>query len=332
MKLGQYLGYGAGDAANNLTFSTVSAFLLIYYTNVAGITAAAAGTLFLVVRIWGGFTDLFAGRRVDETQTRWGKFRPYLLFGPVPLLVLLVAVFSIPGGLSLGGKLAWAYVSYALFQLAYSFVNIPYGSLSAAMTQVPDDRAKLSTSRSIAASVTILVIAVVVSPEISGGGRSAALTDHYHGGVRDHRVRAVPVVLRHLTGDGAARRGEGQPAGNAPHDAAQPAAGPALRGDPAVPQRDVLAADRRRLLRPRRARQRQLLHRADRRVDRRHDPRLCARPQGGRDGRQEAHLPRGRRDRRRQRRGVCRGARVGPGDRHSCATACSASGWASSTR
>ena len=179
MKLGQYLGYGAGDAANNLTFSTVSAFLLIYYTNVAGITAAAAGTLFLVVRIWGGFTDLFAGRRVDETQTRWGKFRPYLLFGPVPLLVLLVAVFSIPGGLSLGGKLAWAYVSYALFQLAYSFVNIPYGSLSAAMTQVPDDRAKLSTSRSIAASVTILLIAVAVSPQISGGGdlqRSLTIT------------------------------------------------------------------------------------------------------------------------------------------------------------
>ena len=179
MKLGQYLGYGAGDAANNLTFSTVSAFLLIYYTNVAGITAAAAGTLFLVVRIWGGFTDLFAGRRVDETQTRWGKFRPYLLFGPVPLLVLLVAVFSIPGGLSLGGKLAWVYVSYALFQLAYSFVNIPYGSLAAAMTQVPDDRAKLSTSRSIAASVAILLIAVAVSPQISGGGnlqRSLTIT------------------------------------------------------------------------------------------------------------------------------------------------------------
>lgn len=170
MKLSQYLGYGAGDAANNLTFSTVSAFLLIYYTNVAGISAAAAGTLFLVVRVWGGFTDLFAGRRVDETQTRWGRFRPYVLFGSVPLLVLLVALFSIPGGLGTGGKLAWAYVSYALFQLAYSFVNIPYGSLAAAMTQVPDDRAKLSTSRSIAASLTILVIAVVISPQISRGG------------------------------------------------------------------------------------------------------------------------------------------------------------------
>ena len=170
MKLGQYLGYGAGDAANNLTFSMVSAFLLIYYTNVAGISAAAAGTLFLVVRVWGGFTDLFAGRRVDETETRWGKFRPYLLFGSVPLLVLLVALFSIPGGLSPGGKLVWAYVAYALFQLAYSFVNIPYGSLAAAMTQVPDDRAKLSTSRTIAASVTILLIAVVVSPQISRAG------------------------------------------------------------------------------------------------------------------------------------------------------------------
>ena len=76
MKLGQYLGYGAGDAANNLTFSTVSAFLLIYYTNVAGITAAAAGTLFLVVRIWGGFTDLFAGRRVDETRRAGASSAP----------------------------------------------------------------------------------------------------------------------------------------------------------------------------------------------------------------------------------------------------------------
>ena len=102
-----------------------------------------------------------------------------MLFGSVPLLVLLVALFSIPGGLSPGGKIVWAYVSYALFSLAYSFVNIPYGSLAAAMTQVPDDRAKLSTSRVIAASLTILLIAVVVSPQISGGGdlqRSLTIT------------------------------------------------------------------------------------------------------------------------------------------------------------
>ena len=82
------------------------------------------------------------------------------------MLALLVAVFSIPAGLGENGTLAWALVSYALFSLAYSFVNIPYGSLSAAMTQEPDARAKLSTSRVVSASLTILLIAVVVSPQI----------------------------------------------------------------------------------------------------------------------------------------------------------------------
>ena len=147
----QYLGYAAGEVANNLTFQMVAVFLLIYYTDVAGVSASTAGTVLLVVRVWGGFTDLLAGRRVDETATRWGRFRPYLLFGSVPLLGLLVATFSIPGGLGGNATLVWAFVSYALFSLAYSFVNIPYGSLAAAMTQEPDERAKLSSSRSVAA-------------------------------------------------------------------------------------------------------------------------------------------------------------------------------------
>jgi glucuronide carrier protein len=110
------------------------------------------------------------GRRVDETSTRWGRFRPYLLFGSIPLLFLLVALFSIPSGLSDGAKIGWALVTYVLFQLSYSFVNIPYGSLAAAMTQEPDERAKFSAGRVVAASLTILLIAVVVSPQISGGG------------------------------------------------------------------------------------------------------------------------------------------------------------------
>jgi glucuronide carrier protein len=164
----QYVGYAAGEVANNLTFQMVSVFVLIYYTDVAGISAAAAGSLLLVVRVAGGFSDLLAGRAVDRTSTRFGKFRPYLLLGSVPLLVLLVAVFSIPGGLSDGGKLAWAFVSYVLFSCAYSFVNIPYGSLAAAMTQEPAARAKLSSSRAVAASLTILVIAAVVAPQIQG--------------------------------------------------------------------------------------------------------------------------------------------------------------------
>jgi hypothetical protein len=72
----QYLGYAAGEVANNLTFSMVSAFLLVYHTDVAGISAATAGTLFLVVRVWGGVTDLSAGHRVDQSSTRWAGSGP----------------------------------------------------------------------------------------------------------------------------------------------------------------------------------------------------------------------------------------------------------------
>jgi glucuronide carrier protein len=107
----QYLGYAAGDAANNLTFSLASAFLLIYYTDVVGIAAATAGTLFLVIRVWGGITDLFAGRIADATSTRWGRFRPYVLLGAIPLLLLNVALFTIPSGLSPGTKVVYAYLS-----------------------------------------------------------------------------------------------------------------------------------------------------------------------------------------------------------------------------
>ncbi|MER0484700.1 glycoside-pentoside-hexuronide (GPH):cation symporter [Streptomyces sp. Edi2] len=163
----QYIGYGAGDFANNLAFSMASMFLLLYYTDVVGISATTAGTLFLVVRAWDGIGDVIAGRIVDRTSTRWGKYRPYLLFASLPLMLLLVALFSVPGGLSEGGALVYAYISYALFSFAYGLVNIPYGSLSTAMTQDPDERSKLSSARVLATNLVILLLAVVVSRQIA---------------------------------------------------------------------------------------------------------------------------------------------------------------------
>jgi glucuronide carrier protein len=166
-KLGlpQYLGYAAGDAANNLAFMMSAMFLLLYYTDVVGFTAAAAGTLFLIVRIWDAFADIFAGRVVDSTSTRWGKFRPFLLFGSLPLLLLNVAVFTVPdfGGV---GTLVYAYVTYAVFGLAYSLVNIPYGSMAAAMTQMSSERSKLASFRVFGSNITILMLALVVAPQI----------------------------------------------------------------------------------------------------------------------------------------------------------------------
>jgi len=137
LSLSRYLGYAGGDVANNLTFSLASMFLLLYYTDVVGIAAGAAGTVLLVVRVWQAVTDIIAGRVIDRTTTRWGRFRPYLLFGGPPLMLLSVALFSVPGGLSGGAALAYAYLSYALFGLVYSLVNSPFGSLASAMTQLP---------------------------------------------------------------------------------------------------------------------------------------------------------------------------------------------------
>jgi glucuronide carrier protein len=142
-------------------------FLLLYYTDVAGIAAGAAGTLLLVVRVWQAVTDIFAGRMVDKTTTRWGRFRPYLLFGGPPLMLLSVALFSVPGGLSPGGALVYAYLSYALFGLAYSLVNIPFGSLASAMTQLPQERARLASARTLGAAAAIILLSVVVSPQIT---------------------------------------------------------------------------------------------------------------------------------------------------------------------
>jgi glucuronide carrier protein len=168
----QYLGYAGGDAANNLTFSLTSMFLLVYYTDVAGIAAGAAGTVLLVSRVWGAFTDILTGRIVDKTNTRWGRFRPYLLFGGPPLMLLSVALFSIPDALSDGGALVYAYVTYMLFYLVYSFVNIPFGSLASAMTQLSGERSKLSSARTLGAALAIIVLAFVIAPQLA---RSADL-------------------------------------------------------------------------------------------------------------------------------------------------------------
>ncbi|MPV36898.1 glycoside-pentoside-hexuronide (GPH):cation symporter [Georgenia subflava] len=164
--LGAYLGYAAGDAGNNLAFTMASMFLLLYYTDVVGIPAAYAAPIFLIVRIWDGIGDVIVGRWVDRTSTRWGKFRPWILWSSLPLLLSSVWVFSLPQADSLTMKLFWAYLSYGVLAMLYSMVNIPYGSLAAAMTQVPTERAKLATFRSVGAAATGLVLALVVAPQV----------------------------------------------------------------------------------------------------------------------------------------------------------------------
>ncbi|MGO4600041.1 glycoside-pentoside-hexuronide (GPH):cation symporter [Terrabacter sp. 2RAF25] len=161
------LGYGFGDFANNLAFTLSTAFLLYYYTDVAGLSAAAVATMFFVVRLWDAFADMFAGRLVDRTMTRMGKFRPFILFGAVPLLFLSFLTFHVPSSLEDGAKLLYAYVTYAGLGLVYSLVNIPYGSLASAMTQSVKERAKLVSSRFFGGAVGGIVLTYIIAPKIS---------------------------------------------------------------------------------------------------------------------------------------------------------------------
>jgi glucuronide carrier protein len=167
LTLTNYFGYAAGDLANNLAFSLQALFLLIYYTNVVGLNPAAIATMFLVVRVWDAFADLVAGRLVDITRSRWGKFRPYLLFASLPLLLSSIALFTVPDFDSLTAKYVYAYITYAVLGFLYSLTNIPYGSLATVMTQDPVERSRLGIWRSVGPIFGIFVLVVVIAPQIT---------------------------------------------------------------------------------------------------------------------------------------------------------------------
>ena len=133
------IGYGLGDTASNIVFQVVLNFMMFFYTDVFGITAAAAGTLMLVVRLFDMVTDPIMGGIADRTTTRWGSYRPYLLWVAIPYCLLAIAAFTTPD-LSSNGKLWYAYLSYALLMTAYTAINIPYGALGGVMTANPHER------------------------------------------------------------------------------------------------------------------------------------------------------------------------------------------------
>lgn len=168
--LKQYSGYAAGDAANNLAFSMAGSFLLLYYTNVVGLEAAPLGTMFLLIRFWDALADLGVGRAVDGKKPgRLGKFRPFILYFSLPLLISSMMIFSANTffpGMSATQGLIYAYITYAVMGTLYSLVNIPYGSIAPAMTQVPTERAKLATWRVYGSNITILMLSFVVAPQI----------------------------------------------------------------------------------------------------------------------------------------------------------------------
>lgn len=150
-------GYGVGDFGFNLYWANISAFLLFFYTDVMGLGAAAVGTMILVTRLIDAVTDPAMGAIADRTASRHGRFRPYILYGALPLALTGVLTWTVPP-LDEGGRLLWAYLTFSLMMLAYTVVSIPYSALSGVITADSQQRTTLISFRFIAAFAGTTVV------------------------------------------------------------------------------------------------------------------------------------------------------------------------------
>lgn len=157
VKLKEKLGYAVGDTASCLYFQTFSMFLMFFYTDTFGISAAVVGTMLLVTRIWDTFNDPLMGMIADRTNTRFGKFRPWILW-MTPIYAITGVLLFITPNLSLTGKIVYAYITYTLVTMAYTAINIPYGALLGVMTPNSDERTQLSSFRFIGAFSGNLIV------------------------------------------------------------------------------------------------------------------------------------------------------------------------------
>ncbi len=155
------LAYGLGDTASNFYFQAFNLFLVYYYTDIFGLPSAAVGTLMLIVPIAVAMLNPVVGMLADRTETRWGKFRPYILWGAIPYGILGWVMFANPH-LSTDGKLTYAYVTYTLVLIAYVAINTPYGALMGVMSPSSEDRTSLSSYRFACAFLGALLIGWLV--------------------------------------------------------------------------------------------------------------------------------------------------------------------------
>jgi glycoside/pentoside/hexuronide:cation symporter, GPH family len=160
------LSYGLGDLASNLSWNLISGFLLFYYVNIALIPVAMAGTLMLVSMALSALLDPVIGILVDRTKSRYGKARPYLLYGAIPLGVVSSLLFLSPMH-SVTGKVIYAYATLILVELLYACVNIPYGTLMLLMTRQANEKMQLSSMRTIGSSVGTFMATGLTMPVVA---------------------------------------------------------------------------------------------------------------------------------------------------------------------
>lgn len=174
LSLKEKVGYSLGDTASHFVWDMVGFWLLFFYTDIYGISAAAAGTIMLIARFWDMAIDPVIGVVSDRTNTRWGKFRPYILFGAIPYAVLAILTFTTPDFGEVG-KIIYAGATYVLLMTAYAFINLPYSALGAVMSSDTYERAGLNTYRFIAGFIGQFIVtglALTLANYFGGGDKA----------------------------------------------------------------------------------------------------------------------------------------------------------------
>ncbi len=163
LSFGEKLGYGCGDFGSVLFWQTIMIHLLFFYTDVFGLEAKVAGIMFFVSRVLDAIFDVVIGMTADRTKSRWGKFRPYILFGAIPLCVAAIFAFTTPGFGEVG-KIVYAYVTFILFMFLYSTVNIPYTSLLGVISGDPHERTKAASFKFVGAYLAGIIVSATALP------------------------------------------------------------------------------------------------------------------------------------------------------------------------
>lgn len=171
-------GYSLGDAAANFVFMTMILFQTNFYTDVFGITASAAATILLAARLWDAFADPIVGLLADRTNTRWGKFRPWVLFTAIPWCIVMILAYSAPRGWPRGPMIAYAAITNVLLMTIYSMNNMPYSALGGVMTGDVNERASLNSYRFVAVNAAQFIVGGFTLPLVA---KFAVGHDRQHG-------------------------------------------------------------------------------------------------------------------------------------------------------
>lgn len=160
-------GYSGGDAAANFVFMTMILFQTSFYTDVFGISAGAAAAILMAARLWDAFFDPIMGLMADRTQTRWGRFRPWVLWTAFPWAVVMVLAYTTPKGWGMGAMIAYAAITNILLMTLYSMNNMPYSALGGVMTGDVNERAKLNSFRFVAVNIAQFIVGGFTLPLVA---------------------------------------------------------------------------------------------------------------------------------------------------------------------